>query len=83
MVERQYDTMKRDRMRQLDEPNNMAAKPSVRPEENEIPAAPQPTNTASSATEAQPSEQEVCAKLFNFHIHTYYYDYHNDYFNKI
>lgn len=59
MVERQYDTMKRDRMRQLDEPNNSAAKPPIRAEENEIPAAPQPTNTASSATEAQPSEQEV------------------------
>lgn len=58
MVERQYDTMKRERMRQSDEPQS--AKPPIRPDEHEIPAAPQPTNAASSATEAQPSEQEVC-----------------------
>lgn len=57
MVERQYEAMKRERMRQLDEPNQ--AKPIIRPDDD-ISAVPQPTNTANSATEAiQPSEQEV------------------------
>lgn len=58
MVERQYEAMKRERMRQLDEPNQ--AKPNIRPDDD-ISAVPQPTNTANSATEAQPSEQEVSA----------------------
>lgn len=56
MVERQYEAMKRERMRQLDEPNQI--KPSIRPDDD-ISAVPQPPNTANSATEAQPSEQEV------------------------
>lgn len=55
MVERQYEAMKRERMRQLDEPNQL--KPNIRPDDD-ISAVPQPTNTANSATEAQPSEQE-------------------------
>lgn len=56
MVERQYEAMKRERMRQLDEPNQV--KPNIRPDDD-ISSVPQPTNTANSATEAQPSEQEV------------------------
>ncbi|XP_037047321.1 SWI/SNF-related matrix-associated actin-dependent regulator of chromatin subfamily E member 1 isoform X5 [Bradysia coprophila] len=56
MVERQYEAMKRERMRQLDEPNQL--KPNIRPDDD-ISAVPQPTNTANSATEAQPSEQEM------------------------
>lgn len=57
MVERQYEAMKRERMRQLtDEPNQ--AKPNIRPDDD-ISAVPQPPNTVNSATEAQPSEQEV------------------------
>lgn len=57
LVERQYELMKAERMRQLDEPN--LAKPPMRPDDHEIASVPQPTNTASSATEAQPAEQEV------------------------
>lgn len=57
MVERQYEAMKRERMRQLDEPNQ--SKSSIRPDDD-ISSVAQPTNTANSATEAQPSEQEVC-----------------------
>ncbi|KAJ6646833.1 SWI/SNF-related matrix-associated actin-dependent regulator of chromatin subfamily E member 1 [Pseudolycoriella hygida] len=55
MVERQYEAMKRERMRQMDEPNH--GRPNMRPDDD-ISAVPQPTNTANSATEAQPSEQE-------------------------
>lgn len=73
MVERQYEAMKAERMRQLDEPSTAAAKPPAviaqRPEEQEISSvAPQPTNTASSATDAQPNEHEVVHYIFCIHI---------------
>lgn len=55
MVERQYEIMKGERMRQMDEPN--VTKPPQRSEEHDIPAAPQPSSTTTASAES--NEQEV------------------------
>lgn len=55
MVDRQYDTMRRERLRLAEDPNSARNLP--RPEEHELPSAAAPT--ANGATEAPVNEQEV------------------------
>lgn len=70
MVERQYETMRRDRIRQLEDANQQQSKLNMKNDENEIasaapPQPPPPTNTTNSTAavpnDVQPSatEQEV------------------------
>ena len=75
MVERQYDVMKRERMKQLEEPKiGGHAAAAVRAEDNEMPVVPTQPNTTSAATaapaapnsEPQSSEQEVGFSLFKY-----------------
>lgn len=61
MVERQYEAMRRERMRQLEEPNSSIARAPQPPkvEESESSVAPQAANntTASPPSDSQPSQQ--------------------------
>lgn len=61
MVERQYDLMKAERMRQLEEPAKVQQQPraTVADEHDAATIPPQPSNTASSATETQSGSEEV------------------------
>lgn len=84
MVDRQYDTMRRDRIRLAEDPNN--AKGPPKPEDSELVANTAPT--ANGATEAPVSEQEVRTTLIlnrrylkmyirvNFSIQNIQYRYH-------
>lgn len=55
MVDRQYEAMRRERLRLAEDPNS--AKNLPKPDENELPSAAAPT--ANGATEAPVNEQEV------------------------
>lgn len=55
MVDRQYDAMRRERLRLADDPNG--AKNLPKPQDDELPSAAAPT--ANGATEAPVNDQEV------------------------
>ncbi|XP_055697469.1 SWI/SNF-related matrix-associated actin-dependent regulator of chromatin subfamily E member 1 isoform X1 [Phlebotomus papatasi] len=67
MVERQYEAMRRERMRQLEEPNSSIARTPHPPkvEESESSVAPQAANntTASPPSDSQPSQQSEMTVL--------------------
>ncbi|XP_059611111.1 uncharacterized protein LOC132258030 isoform X2 [Phlebotomus argentipes] len=66
MVERQYEAMRRERMRQLEEPNSSVARaPPPKVEETETSVAPQAASntTASPPSDSQPSQQSEMTVL--------------------
>lgn len=62
MVDRQYEALRRERLRLAEDPN--AVKNLPKPDENELPAAAAPT--ANGATEAPVNDPEVMNKNRGF-----------------
>lgn len=77
MVDRQYDVMRRERARLIDEPNNAKNVGVVRPEDADMHTDTEPT--PNTATEAQISEQEVRDGLnskWRSHVPTFFSENH-------